>query len=123
MERVHNFSFFFFVSHEKSTWEMFFFFPPNLVGCGWEGLLRVGVVWLLTINGSRIFLWFDKLVVDLSLCVCVCVYVLFKLFHILLLEQLLCCRYCIYSPIIGDKVPNFTELIFNLSQKKIIYFF
>ena len=95
------------------------FFFPNLVGCGWEGLLRVGVVWLLTINGSRIFLWFDKLVVSLNLCVCV----LFKLFHTLLLEQLLRCTYCIYSPIIGDKVPNFTYLIFNLSQRKIMYFF
>ena len=91
---------------------VFFFFFPNLVGCGWEGLLRVGVVWLLTMNGLRMFLWFDKLVVSLSLCVCararVCV---------------LRYRYCIYSPIIGDKVPNFTELIFNLSQRKIMYFF
>ena len=100
-----------------------FFFSLNLVGCGWEGLLRVRVVWLLTINGSRMFLWFDKLVVSLSLYVCARVCALFKLFHTLLLEQLLRCWYCIYSPIIGDKVPNFTELIFNLSQKKIIYFF
>ena len=98
---------------------MVFFFFSNLLGCGWEGLLRVGVVWLLTINGSRMFLWFDKLVVSLSLCVCVRVCVLFKLFHTLLLEQLLRCRYCIYSPIIGDKVPNFTKLIFNLSQRKL----
>ena len=67
MERVHDF--FFFVSHEKSIWEMVFFFFPNLVGDGWEGLLRVRVVWLLTTNGSRMFLWFDKLVVSLSLCV------------------------------------------------------
>lgn len=45
------------------------FFFPNLVGCGWEGLLRVEVVWLLTINGSCMVLGFDKLVVSLSLCV------------------------------------------------------
>ena len=64
-------TFLFFVSHEKSIWEMVFSFP-NLVGCRWEGLLRVRVVWLLTINGSRMFLWFDNLVVSLSLCVCAC---------------------------------------------------
>ena len=56
-------------------------------------------------------------------CVCVFFFFIFLLFHTLLLEKLLCCRYCIYSPIIGDKVPNFTKLIFNLSQRKIMYFF
>ena len=45
------------------------FYFSNLVGCGWEELLKVRVVWLLLINGSRMFLWFDKLVVSLSLCV------------------------------------------------------
>ena len=62
-------TFLLFVSHEKRIWENGFFFS-NLVGCGWEWLLRVEVVQLLTINGSWMFLGFNKLVVSLSLCVC-----------------------------------------------------
>ena len=44
--------------------------------------------------------------------VCVCFFKK-KLFHTLLLEQLLHCMYCIYSPIVGDKYPNSTDLIFK----------
>ena len=88
---------------KKVYGKIVFFFFQNLVGCGWKGLLRVGVV------------YDDKWVIN------VCVFL--KLFHTLLLEQLLRCRYCIYSSIIRDKVLNFTELIFDLSQQKIMYFF
>ena len=70
-------TFLFFVSHEKSIWEnvFFFFFLPNLVGCGWEGLLRVWVVdnkWVM--NVFRVWQVF-------SLSVCVCLFVLFFFFN------------------------------------------
>ena len=126
MESDHNFSFLCF--SWKKYMEKWFLFS------------KFGTLWLVMIIESLSYLVVDNKCMNVfrkwvmnvfrvwqvscqSELVCVCFFFNYKLFHTLLLEQLLRCRYCIYSPIVRDKVPNSTDLIFNLSQWKIMYLF
>ena len=126
MESDHNFSFLCF--SWKKHMEKWFLFS------------KFGTLWLVMIIESLSYLVVDNKCMNVfrkwvmnvfrvwqvscqSELVCVCFFFNYKLFHTLLLEQLLRCRYCIYSPIVRDTVPNSIDLIFNLSQWKIMYFF
>ena len=113
MERDHNFSFLCF-SRKKYKRKWFLF---SKFGRLW--LVMIIESWSYLVVDDQCMNDFRKWVINvfrvwqvrfqLEL-VCVC----FFFFYTLLLEQLLRCRYCIYSLIVGDKVPNSIDLKFPM---------